>query len=104
VTDEVAALEGLSAAMLVRLGEGGVKTLDDLGDLAGDELVEMLGDLAPSEEEANAIIMAARAHWFENEPQEAPAEAEPAGAAGTGEPAAAEPAAAAQTTEAGDKA
>jgi len=67
VTDEVAALEGLSPAMLARLGENGVKTLDDLGDLAGDELIELLGDLAPSEEEANSLIMAARAHWFEGE-------------------------------------
>jgi len=27
--------------------------------------------LAPSEEEANALIMAARAHWFEGESEEA---------------------------------
>ena len=58
--------------MVARLGENDIKTLDDLGDLAADELIELLGDLAPSEEEANAVIMAARAHWFEGE--EAPAE------------------------------
>jgi N utilization substance protein A len=72
VTDEVAAIEGLSPAMLVKLGEAGepfepVKTLDDLGDLAADELMEILGDEAPNEEDANAIIMAARAHWFDDE-------------------------------------
>ncbi|HLW28806.1 MAG TPA: transcription termination factor NusA [Kiloniellales bacterium] len=72
VSDEVADLEGLSPAMVARLGENDIKTLDDLGDLAADELIELLGDLAPSEEEANAVIMAARAHWFEGE--EAPAE------------------------------
>ncbi len=84
VSDEVAAIEGLSAAMLVRLGEQGVKTLDDLGDLAGDELVEMLGELAPGEDEANTIIMAARAHWFDDETGEAQASGEaPAGEAGT---------------------
>jgi N utilization substance protein A len=49
------------------LGENEIKTLDDLADLASDELIELLGDLAPSHEEADAIIMAARAHWFEDE-------------------------------------
>ncbi|MSO88421.1 MAG: transcription termination/antitermination protein NusA [Rhodospirillaceae bacterium] len=65
VADEIAALEGLSPTMLVALGEKGVKTLDDLGDLASDELREILVDAKLSEDEANAIIMAARAHWFE---------------------------------------
>ncbi len=41
VEDGVAAIEGLTPAMLVVLGEKGVKTLDDLGDLATDELVEL---------------------------------------------------------------
>ena len=68
VADEVAAVEGLSAGMLVVLGEIEIKTLDNLGDLASDELIEILGDQAPSSEEADAIIMAARAHWFEDEP------------------------------------
>src|SRR5277367_3656520 len=40
VEDALAELPGLSPAMLAKLGESGVKTLDDLGDLAGDELVE----------------------------------------------------------------
>src|ERR1700728_748977 len=43
VSDEVAAVEGLSPTMLVALGEKEVKTLDDLGDLATDELVEIVG-------------------------------------------------------------
>ena len=43
VTDEVAAFEVLTPAMLVALGEKGVKTLDDLGDLASDELIEIVG-------------------------------------------------------------
>jgi N utilization substance protein A len=65
VTDELAAIEGLTPAMLVALGEKGVKTLDDLGDLAGDELVEAVQSSAKlTLDEANAIIMAARAHWF----------------------------------------
>jgi N utilization substance protein A len=41
-----------------------VKTLDDLADLAGDELVEILGSDALDEATANDVIMAARAHWF----------------------------------------
>jgi N utilization substance protein A len=64
VADDVAALPGMSAAMLVTLGEKGVKTLDDVADLAADELIEILGALAPSADDANATIMAARAHWF----------------------------------------
>ena len=64
VADEVAAIEGLTPAMLVALGEKEVKTLDDLGDLASDELIEMLGADALDEPTANTIIMAARAHWF----------------------------------------
>jgi N utilization substance protein A len=70
VSDEIAALEGVKPALLVAIGEKGVKTLDDLADLAGDELVEMAGAQAKLEpEQANAIIMAARAHWFADEPK-----------------------------------
>jgi N utilization substance protein A len=72
VSDEVAALEGMTPALLAAVGEKGVKTLDDLADLAADELIEMAGTPAKLEEdEANTIIMAARAHWFENEPEAA---------------------------------
>jgi N utilization substance protein A len=67
VDDALAALEGLAPALLVKLGEKGVKTLDDLGDLASDELIDIVGKDAMSEDEANAVIMAARAHWFEGE-------------------------------------
>ena len=42
VSDELAAIDGLTPGMLVALGEKGIKTLDDFADLAGDELVEML--------------------------------------------------------------
>ncbi len=43
MTDEIAAFETLTPAMLVALGEKGVKTLDDLADLASDELIEIVG-------------------------------------------------------------
>ena len=67
VTDDIAAFETFTPAMLVALGEKGVKALDDLADLASDELIEILGEGSLDEETANAVIMAARAHWFEGE-------------------------------------
>jgi len=67
VSDDVASFEFFTPQMLVTLGEKGVKTLDDLADLAGDELVEILGEEVIDEAAANEIIMAARAHWFEDE-------------------------------------
>ena len=56
--------EGLTLAMLVALGEKGVKTRDDLADLASDELREIVGESAMDNDTANAIIMKAREHWF----------------------------------------
>ncbi|GAN54572.1 transcription termination factor NusA [Tanticharoenia sakaeratensis] len=87
VEDSIAELGVFSNKMLVTLGEKGVKTIDDLADLAGDELVEILGADAIEEDAANEIIMAARAHWFGDE-----------AAAPEGETAAAE----AETKESGD--
>ena len=89
VDDELAVLAGLTPAMVVTLGEAGIKTLDDLGDLATDELNDpgnregegrgILAEYGLDEDQANAIIMAARAHWFDDE--DAPAAEEPAEAA-----------------------
>ncbi|MHA1601226.1 MAG: transcription termination factor NusA [Alphaproteobacteria bacterium] len=94
VTDDLAGVSGLTAVMLVSLGEKGVKTLDDLADLASDELTEMLGELAPNAEDADTIIMAARAHWFEDETPEGDApEADAAAGDLTGESAGEPPAA-----------
>jgi N utilization substance protein A len=71
VSDELTGIEGLTAPMLVTLGEAGVKTLDDLADLATDELNDakegILRSYNLSDAEVNAIIMAARAHWFEGD-------------------------------------
>ncbi len=74
VSDEVAAIQGLTPALLVTLGESGIASLDDLGDLASDELIETLGEQAPNQEDVDAIIMAARAHWFDDEETPAPDE------------------------------
>ncbi len=72
VADDLFNVEGISAEIAVTLGEQGVKTRDDLADLAGDELMEMVPLAKLSEDQANAIIMAARAHWFADDanPQE----------------------------------
>jgi N utilization substance protein A len=67
VEDAVAEAGHFTPGQLVKLGEKGVKTLDDLADLASDELIEILGEDAPDEETANAVIMAARQHWFADE-------------------------------------
>ncbi|HJO86128.1 MAG TPA: transcription termination factor NusA, partial [Rhodospirillales bacterium] len=67
VSDEVAEFEGLTPEMVVALGENEVKSLDDLADLASDELREIVGEVNLSEDATNKIIMAARAHWFEDE-------------------------------------
>jgi N utilization substance protein A len=67
VEDAVGEAGGFTPAMMVALGEKGIKTLDDLGDLASDELIEILGEDSVDEETANAIIMAARQHWFEKD-------------------------------------
>lgn len=70
IADDLKKFEPLDLEMLVALGENKVKTLDDLADLAADELLEVLPDGCIDEHQANDIIMAARAHWFEEEQEE----------------------------------
>jgi len=92
VEDALAEIPHLTEQMLVTLGKAGIRTLDDLADLATDELVArkrteqrrrdgaaprrptreedkggVLGEYGLTEEQGNEIIMAARAHWFEDE-------------------------------------
>lgn len=87
VTEELKALNGMSADLIVALGEKGIKTLDDLGDLATDELQEMLPAGLLNDKQAQKLIMAARQHWFaeeeddEDEAEATPAEAKPAATA-----------------------
>ena len=105
VEDALIDMPHLTEAMLVTLGKAGVKTLDDLADLATDELVEkkrveprrrkegeapkrperaesrggILAQYNLSDEQGNEIIMAARQHWFADEPAAGePADGEPA--------------------------
>ena len=67
IDDSLKTVEGLDQDMIIKLAENKVKNIDDLADLAADELVEILGEDVISMQEANEIIMAAREHWFVKE-------------------------------------
>ena len=87
VEDALAEIPHLTEQMLVTLGKANIRTLDDLADLATDELIQkkrveprrrepstrpedkggILAEYSLTEEQGNEIIMAARAHWFEDE-------------------------------------
>jgi N utilization substance protein A len=59
-------LDGMDADLATKLAENSIRTRDDLGELAVDELTEMTGI---DDERAKTVIMAARAHWFESAEQ-----------------------------------
>ena len=67
IDDSLKTVAGLDQDMILTLAENGIKNIDDLADLAADELIEMLGENSLSETEANDIIMSAREHWFTEE-------------------------------------
>ncbi len=58
---------GLTSSMLVKVAEKSIKTRDELGELAGDELQEIVGAGVLDIDTANAVIMKAREHWFNQE-------------------------------------
>ena len=55
-------VDGMDKNLAAKLASSGIKTLDDLADLAVDELTEMTGI---DNERAKQLITNARAHWFE---------------------------------------
>jgi len=61
VSQDLRDLEGVTPELIAKLAEGGVHTRDDLADLGLDELIELTGQ---SEDDAKALIMKAREHWF----------------------------------------
>ncbi|MFV1849561.1 MAG: transcription termination factor NusA [Porticoccaceae bacterium] len=68
VADDLVEFNGLSLAVVVRLGENEVKNLEDFADLASDELIEYVGDAdSMTMDQANDLIMEARRQlgWFE---------------------------------------
>ena len=61
---DLRSLEGMDSELAGRLAEAGIKTRDDLADLAVDDLIEVSGiDV----ERAKVLIMKAREHWFAQE-------------------------------------
>lgn len=67
-TQDLLDLEGMDHQLAAKLADGKVFTRDDLAELAVDELMELTG---MEEADASALIMKARAHWFEDEADEA---------------------------------
>jgi N utilization substance protein A len=61
VSQNLRDLEGLDPELIPKLAEAGVNTRDDLADLAVDELTEITGHSA---DDAKALILKAREHWF----------------------------------------
>jgi len=62
VADDMLSLEGMDKSLAGKLAGSGIKTRDDLADLAVDELTEITGIDA---QRAKQLITTARAHWFE---------------------------------------
>ena len=64
VNEDLLGLEGVTRELAARLAQSGVKSRDELAELAADELIE----IAPMEESAaRELIMRAREHWFAEE-------------------------------------
>ena len=61
VSQELVSLEGLTSELIAKLADAGIQTRDDLADLAADELSEITGQ---TPQEAGALILKAREHWF----------------------------------------
>ncbi len=61
-SEDLLSLEGMDRELAARLADANVHTRDELAELAVDELVEAT---QVDEERAKALIMKARAHWFE---------------------------------------
>ena len=61
VSQNLRDLPGLTVEMVAKLADNGIHTRDELADLAVDELTEITGQ---DEEEAKALILKAREHWF----------------------------------------
>ncbi|MGR4870252.1 transcription termination factor NusA [Variovorax sp. LARHSF232] len=61
VSQDLRDLPGLDADLIAKLADAGVHSRDDLADLAVDELTEITGQSA---DDAKALILKAREHWF----------------------------------------
>ncbi len=70
IKEDLVTLPGLKPDVIIKLGENGIKTRDDLADLATDELIEIVGSGLLTEKKASDIIMKAREHWFSEQDQD----------------------------------
>ncbi|MCA3217494.1 MAG: transcription termination/antitermination protein NusA [Burkholderiales bacterium] len=61
VEPEMLDLDGMDKDLAAKLAGNNIRSRDDLGELAVDELVDLTG---VDEERAKTLIMGARAHWF----------------------------------------
>lgn len=61
---DLSSLDGMTPDLLAKLAENQIHTRDELAELATDELAEMVG---MEEAAAGQMILAARAHWFEDQ-------------------------------------
>jgi len=67
--EDLLSLDGMEKSLAFILASKGVVTREDLAELATDDLLDIINEMDP--EEAAALIMKARAHWFEEEEQQA---------------------------------
>jgi N utilization substance protein A len=65
--EDLLSLDGMEKSLAYLLASKGVATREDLAELATDDLLEINEEIGA--EEAAALIMKARAHWFEEEQQ-----------------------------------
>ncbi len=62
--EDLLSLPGMNETLATTLAQSGIKTRDDLAELAIDDLLD-IADLG--HEKASELIMAARKHWFDEE-------------------------------------
>ena len=60
MSDDLLTFDFIKRPTIMKLGESGIKSLNDLADLATDELVEILGEDTMSSRLAGRVIMKAR--------------------------------------------
>jgi len=61
----VAKLPHINKAIIGKLAENGLKSLNDIGDLSHDEFAEMVPESGLDDKQINELIMAARSEWFD---------------------------------------
>lgn len=60
MSDDLLHFDFIKRPIIMKLGENGIKSLNDLADLSSDELIEILGEDTMSERLAGRVVMKAR--------------------------------------------